>query len=74
MTKAGMDLLHTSERICPCCGSRRLSRSHRRGLIERYVLSALRMRPYRCDVCDSRFYKSTHRANSVGAEGLQKTA
>jgi hypothetical protein len=43
-------------------------------LIERYVLSALRMRPYRCDVCDSRFYKSTHRANSVGAEGLQKTA
>ena len=69
-----MDLLYASESTCPCCGSRRLSRSHRHGLVERYVLSVLRMRPYRCDVCDSRFYKRINRANAAATDGLQKTA
>jgi hypothetical protein len=53
-----MTVIPTSQRTCPCCPSRRVSRSHRRGIFERYLLSSVRIRPYRCDECDSRFYKS----------------
>jgi hypothetical protein len=33
-----------------------VARSHRRGPIEEYLLRAIRVRVYRCDDCNSRFY------------------
>jgi hypothetical protein len=51
-----MEPLHPSRKTCPSCGSHQLSRSHRRGIIERYVLRALEIRPFRCTACDARFY------------------
>jgi ribosomal protein L37AE/L43A len=58
-----VDLMHRSQKVCPSCGSGHVSRSHRRGLIERYLLTALRIRAYRCDVCDNRFYRRAQPAD-----------
>lgn len=44
------------KRSCPHCRSQETSRSHRRGLIEKYLLPSIRVRPYRCARCDARFY------------------
>jgi hypothetical protein len=44
------------ERPCPSCRRIDTSRSRRHGLIERYLLSILGMRPFRCLNCDGRFY------------------
>jgi hypothetical protein len=46
-----------TERYCPNCGSRKISKSHRRSFYERHILSLFRVRPYRCDSCDKRFYR-----------------
>ena len=48
--------VHT-DRSCPNCGSRQISKSHRRSFYERYLLALFRVRPYRCDSCDERFYR-----------------
>lgn len=48
------------KRSCPHCRSQEFSRSHRRGFIEKYVLSTFRMRAYRCIKCDTRFYAPAH--------------
>jgi DNA-directed RNA polymerase subunit RPC12/RpoP len=45
-----------SSRLCPYCGSSEVFRSHRRGTVERYLLRAIAVRPYRCVNCDARFY------------------
>jgi predicted RNA-binding Zn-ribbon protein involved in translation (DUF1610 family) len=45
-----------AKRLCPYCRSVEITRSHRRGPIERYLLRAIRVRVYRCDDCGSRFY------------------
>jgi hypothetical protein len=47
------------KRSCPHCRSQETSRSHRRGLIEKYLLPSFRVRPYRCIKCDARFYASS---------------
>jgi DNA-directed RNA polymerase subunit RPC12/RpoP len=44
------------KRRCPNCGSIENSRSHRTGLLEKYILGVLGVRPYRCMNCDVRFY------------------
>jgi hypothetical protein len=49
--------LHPIRRACPDCGSHRTCRSQRFGVLERYVLSALQIRPFRCIVCYRRFYR-----------------
>ena len=49
-----MEILHSKK--CPLCGSRRFTRSHRRGIAERFLLRALQIRPYGCAACDGRFY------------------
>jgi hypothetical protein len=36
------------QRHCPYCGSAEVFRSHRRGVMERYLLRAIAVRPYRC--------------------------
>jgi len=74
-----MENFYTTQRACPSCGSERVSRSHRRGLLERYVLSYLRFFPYRCDVCDIRFYRRIATSSgvpeaSIAHPGLSKTA
>jgi hypothetical protein len=45
-----------ARRLCPFCRSVEITRSHRRGPIEKYILRAIRVRVYRCDDCNSRFY------------------
>jgi hypothetical protein len=66
-----MAALHAGQRVCPSCGSQHLSRSHRRGLLERYFLTAFRIRPYRCGACDRRFYGRTQSTvdSSANVEG-----
>jgi hypothetical protein len=46
----------SSKRLCPNCSSVETSRSHRHGAVERYVLRAIGVHPYRCLNCDVRFY------------------
>jgi hypothetical protein len=46
-----MATLHT----CPRCGSKQVRRSHRRGMIERFISKVLPIAPYRCAGCDHRF-------------------
>jgi hypothetical protein len=42
-----------------------IARSHRRGPIEKYLLRAIRVRVYRCDDCNSRFYGFSHSEAAV---------
>jgi len=51
-----MESAYPHRKACPDCGGRRLARSQRRGILERYVLRALQIRPYRCIICYGRFY------------------
>ena len=45
-----------ARRSCPYCRSVEITRSHRRGPMEKYFLRAIHVRVYRCDDCNSRFY------------------
>lgn len=58
---------------CPSCGSRNVSRSHRRGLVDK-LLGAMYVRPYRCLECDRRFYKVAHLHNKGGPTPSVKAA
>ena len=49
-----------SKRPCPHCGSPEVFRSHRRGTVERYLLRAIGVRPFRCVNCNARFYRHKH--------------
>jgi hypothetical protein len=44
---------------CPVCGSKRVNRSKRRGLTEKTLLSLIFIKPFRCEACDSRFFRSS---------------
>ena len=46
----------STKRNCPQCRSIETSRSHRRGAVERYLLTVIGVRPFRCLNCDARFY------------------
>jgi hypothetical protein len=46
----------TMKRDCPQCRSIETSRSRRRGTVERYLLTVIGLRPFRCLNCDARFY------------------
>jgi hypothetical protein len=54
-----------ARRLCPYCRSVEIARSHRRGPIEKYLLRAIRVRVYRCDDCNSRFYGFSHSEAAV---------
>jgi hypothetical protein len=41
---------------CPNCESQFISRSRRRGFVERVFLRLALVWPYRCDDCDTRFW------------------
>lgn len=53
---AGLSPSPTARASCPRCGCTAVYRSRRRGVIERHLLPAIQLRPYRCENCDSRFY------------------
>ena len=59
------------KRHCPHCGSSEVFRSHRRGAMERYLLRAIGMLPFRCVNCDARFYRHKH---SDGSESQDSRA
>jgi hypothetical protein len=42
---------------CPNCESARIHQSRRRGIVERVILAALFVRPFRCELCDLRFFR-----------------
>ncbi len=44
------------KRLCPNCGSVENYRSHRNGPLEKYLLGAIGVRPYRCLNCGVRFH------------------
>jgi hypothetical protein len=54
-----------ARRSCPHCRSVEVTRSHRRGPIEKYLLRAIHVRVYRCDDCNSRFYGFSHSEAAV---------
>jgi hypothetical protein len=47
--------------LCPNCAGKDIRRSRRQGFFERYLLPVARLRPYRCDDCDQRFYAKRRR-------------
>lgn len=51
-----MNLYRLTIRACPRCQCKCIRRSHRVGLVERYLLRMSFVRPYRCLDCDRRFY------------------
>jgi transposase-like protein len=44
---------------CPQCHSKQIHRSKR--IFDRIVLAAMSIRPYRCDLCDYRFFPQVSR-------------
>ena len=48
---------------CPRCTSVRIHHSRRRGIIETIILAAIFVRPFRCERCDSRFFRWSLNAN-----------
>ena len=42
--------------VCPHCGCQHVVRSHRRSM-EKPFLRLFHVIPYRCDVCERRFYR-----------------
>jgi DNA-directed RNA polymerase subunit RPC12/RpoP len=47
---------------CPYCESARIHQSKRSGILERVVLAILFIRPFRCEACDSRFFRMSYSA------------
>jgi hypothetical protein len=57
---------------CPHCGTEQLRRSPRRGLIERLSTVVIDRWPYRCLLCNTRFF--ARRVSSEGERSLLKLA
>ncbi len=58
--------------ICPACRGDDARSSHRRGVLERRLLTWLRVFPFRCVQCGTRFYQfvpSSPRRRGYGPEG-----
>lgn len=52
-----MDLIYFSEhKKCPRCGSPRVHKSRRRGVVEKMAYAVLQIGPYRCAECDHRYF------------------
>jgi hypothetical protein len=44
-------------KYCPRCQSERIHQSRRKGILERVLLAAIFVRPFRCERCDDRFFR-----------------
>jgi predicted Zn-ribbon and HTH transcriptional regulator len=42
---------------CPLCHSEHIYRSRRRGIVERRILTMVFVRPFRCAICNFRFFR-----------------
>jgi hypothetical protein len=42
---------------CPNCDSARIHQSRRKGIVEKMILTLLFVRPFRCELCDERFFR-----------------
>jgi hypothetical protein len=51
---------------CPNCDSARIHQSRRKGIVEKLVLALLFVRPFRCELCDQRFFRWTLATSSHG--------
>src|SRR5580704_19385230 len=58
---------------CPTCDSQRIHRSRRRGLVERTILSLVFVRPFRCEVCSTRFFRLSLAAQLSALRSLAVT-
>jgi hypothetical protein len=62
---------------CPLCQSKNISKSKRRGLLESVVFTLIRVRPYRCQDCDLRFFRRAaphgHEASRIAPQVLGQT-
>jgi len=48
---------------CPSCQSQRIHQSRRKGMLEKGILAAIFVRPFRCERCDLRFFRWSFAAN-----------
>ena len=48
---------------CPLCHSVRIHQSRRKGIVERTLLAIIFVRPFRCERCDSRFFRISLTSN-----------
>ena len=65
MTDKSADRQHS----CPNCGSESVRRSARIGFLEKVVYRLLALRPYRCAVCETRFFD---RAGGKSRKGISQ--
>jgi hypothetical protein len=49
-------VLETQKIRCPSCDSHRIHQSRRKGLLEKWLLAMIFVRPFRCERCDLRFF------------------
>jgi len=49
--------------FCPHCESARIHQSRRKGIVEKIILATLFIRPFRCEYCDSRFFRWSYSTN-----------
>ena len=52
---------------CPNCESARIHQSRRKGIVEKLILALLLVRPFRCEVCDQRFFRWSLAASPKGS-------
>ncbi len=52
---------------CPSCSSLRIHRSRRKGFLESGLLTMLFVRPFRCELCNHRFFRWSFSANPGGS-------
>jgi hypothetical protein len=56
--------------LCPCCQSKAVRRSKRRGVFESTLLSLIHVRPFRCMDCDRRFYGLAFQTSSIQSKSV----
>ena len=52
---------------CPNCESARIHQSRRKGIVEKMILALLFVRPFRCELCDERFFRWSPATSPNGA-------
>jgi len=57
---------------CPNCQSHRVHHSKKKGILESLLLAAIFVRPFRCEKCDTRFFRWSFREQH-GPDRLNKT-
>ena len=70
--KEPLSFLYTHPSFCPFCQSRAISRSRRRGLIDRFILAPLMVRPYRCRDCGMRYKSFSFRKKPASSSPQQE--